>query len=712
MSDPAGGSDPAPDGTPADGGAADADAGPDAAAGTGECDTSPADSESTAPTPDPAATASTPAGSPLDRLTAAIDDRVGDPTTVAVVLIVVGGLLLRTVELGARIFHWDEGRVGYWILRFDATGEFFYRPIIHGPFLPVVNNVLFDIIGASDFAARLPVAVVGGLLPLSVLLLRDRLRGREQVALALLLAVDPLLVYYGRFMRGDVLVGSFCVAAFVLVVYAVDSKRTLPLFGSAVLLGLGFTAKENALVYLACFLGAGFLLLDHRVLRSARRTGSLVDALIGEVVALGHYLDDWTAGSRTRGVIERLVRKRDPDAAYVSEAGYLGHLAVWIPLGAVGVAATFLLTTAFFYAPRPDVWQALGLASVPAGTTPPTLGGVWYEATWGAGEKFWGTWASGNHSGHPYAPFLYDILETMAYGSGVLVVFAAVGFLADGYGTERGTRPLVAFATYWGLASVVGYPVATDIQAPWAAVHITLPLAIPAAVGLTYIVDTLDVSITRDDAVTAALAGVIVLAAVAGVVAPTADYWNSASAEDKQVLQWAQPENAYKQALQDAGAVARNNEGTDVLWVGTSTTRGTRLYVSDESSVDRMPPGGPSWHSRLPTPWYLELHDAEVTSTPPEARFDGLPPADEMPPVVIAKPQDADRLTTMLDGYTAREYDYRLWTEHIVVFIDDEALANARSGSGASASVDVATDDTAPDGDRRGALAGRPLTPA
>ncbi|MFC6786220.1 flippase activity-associated protein Agl23 [Halobaculum halobium] len=301
-----------------------------------------------------------------------------------------------------------------------------------------------------------------------------------------------------------------------------------------------------------------------------------------------------------------------------------------------------------------------------------------YEATWGAGEKFWGTWAAGTHSGHPYVPYVWDIVETLAYGSGVLVVLAVVGFLADGYGEARGTRSVVAYATYWGAASLVGYPVATDIQAPWAAVHIVLPLSIPAAVGLASIGDSMRDAVETGDAVTAGLAGLIVLAAVGGVAAPNADYWNSASAEDKQVLQWAQPENDYKHALEDAGAVARDNEGTDVLWVGTSTPRGTRLYVSDESSVDRMPPGGPSWHSRLPTPWYLELHDANVTSTPPEARFEGLPPAEEMPPVVIAKPSDAEELETRLDGYESREYAFRLWTERIVVFIDEAALADAR----------------------------------
>jgi len=662
MSDPAGGDEPAPD-EPSGEGAATADG--DAA---------------DSPSPEAGEGAERRSGDPstLDRL----GDRVGDPATAAVLLIVVGSLLLRTVHLGRRIFHWDEGRVGYWILRFDATGEFFYRPIIHGPFLPVVNNALFDLIGASDFAARLPVAVVGGLLPLVALLLRDRLRGREQVALALLLAVDPLLVYYGRFMRGDVLVGSFCVAAFALVVYAVDTRRTLPLVGSAALLALGFTAKENALVYLACFLGAGALLLDHRLVRTARRTGSPLDAVVAEAVALARFLDGWTAGSRTRTRIERSVGGRDPGPGYAREAGFLGHLALWVPVGAVGVAATFLAVVVFFYAPRPDLWQALSVASGSAAGAvgDATLSGVWYEATWGAGERFWSTWASGDHSGHPYVPYFHDVAETLVYGSGVLVVLAAIGFLADGYGRERGTRAIVAYATYWGAASLVGYPVATDIQAPWAAVHVVLPLSIPAAVGAAHLGETVRDSIAREDAATAGLAVLVLLAAVGGAAVPNADYWNSATDEDREVLQYAQPSNEYESALRDAALVSEHHGGTDVLFVGTEHPQNGRtiFHVSDESSLRRMPPGGPNWHSRLPTPWYLELANANVTSTPPDARYDGLERDGGMPPVVIARTWDRDELGSRLDGYSERTYDFRLYYVDVVVFIDESELSDAR----------------------------------
>jgi hypothetical protein len=55
---------------------------------------------------------------------------------------------------------------------------------------------------------RLVPVVVGGLFPLSAWLYREHLRRVEVVALALLLAVEPVLFYYSRFMRNDATVAA------------------------------------------------------------------------------------------------------------------------------------------------------------------------------------------------------------------------------------------------------------------------------------------------------------------------------------------------------------------------------------------------------------------------------------------------------------------------------------------------------------------------
>jgi uncharacterized protein (TIGR03663 family) len=570
---------------------------------------------------------------------------LGSRTFLALLGITLLSLLVRVVSLGGRVMHWDEGRVGYWILRYHETGVHSYRPIVHGPFLPIVNDYLFVLLPASDFAARLPVAVVGGLLPLVAWLFRDYLRDDETVAFGALLALNPLLVYYSRFMRNDVLVAAFSLLALGCLLRLLATRDLRYLLGAGAAFGLAFTTKENAILYVLCFLGAGTLLLDHRLVRETR-----AGTRLGDVLA-----ETWPTE------VYHWLRGQGPtfERGAARTGLYFG-----------GGLAVFFLVVIFFYAPRPDLWGALA--------NPAALPGVVDGATIQPAERFYGTWVDGTHQDHDYLPYLYDYLETLVYGAPVVLGFGLIGAVIDRYSPENpGFRPIVAFAVYWGVASVVGYPMATDIQAPWAAVHAVVAFAIPAAVGFVVRVG-LD-AFETEDAVSTGLAALLVLVAVGGAVGANVAYWNSTEEADKEVLQWAQPGNDLKESLADVRAVTETNQGTDVLFYGTTTPGGdsVELYVSDESSADTPPPGGPAWHSRLPLPWYLELYGAEVTSTDPEM------PVEEAvanpPPVVVAHDWDREKLAPHLEGYSAREHDFKLWGEHIVVFVDREALQRARA---------------------------------
>ncbi|MFB6102686.1 MAG: flippase activity-associated protein Agl23 [Haloplanus sp.] len=579
----------------------------------------------------------------------------------AILAVTTLALAVRLVALGARIFHWDEGRVGYWILRYHETGQFAYRPIVHGPFLFIVNDWVFSVpfLGISDFSARLVVALVGGLLPLSAWLLRDHFDDVEVAALAVVLAVNPLLVYYSRFMRNDVLVGAFAFVALAFFVRALDRGDARLVYPAAATLGLAFTTKENAVVYLLCFLGAGALLVDHRLFRAARSGRSVVRVVRDEWrTALAYRLQGW-GGSVPRGLGRALA-----------------HL--------IGAAVVFVAVVTFFYAPRPELWQAVG--------APGRLPGVVEEATVGSWKSFYDLWVAGSHQNHDYLPFLYDYLETLLFGAPFILLFAIVGFVADGYGVvdtdTEGSRSLVAFAAYWGAVSVFGYPIATDIRAPWVVVHAVIPLAVPAAVGVAAVGRRAwrGVARTRESDDTpliewtrpTILAVLVLSAAAVGVVGANATYTNSTSDDEAgQVIQWAQPENDLKDTLELVHGIVRVNEGTDVLFVGTHSPGNpsdVKFYVANESSLRQPRPGGPAWHTRLPLPWYLERYGANVTSTPPDAESLGETP----PPVVIAASWDADRVGRQLSGYERHRHDFRLWNEEIVVFVDEEALATAR----------------------------------
>jgi uncharacterized protein (TIGR03663 family) len=587
----------------------------------------------------------------LRTLSVGLRDRFERPVLVAVLTITLLSFSIRTIALDGRIFHWDEARVGYWILRYGETGELSYRPIIHGPFVQVVNEVLFDLFGFSDTVARLPVAVVGAVLPLFAWLVRDRLDDVEVVALALLLAFNPLLVYYSRFMRSDVLVAGFALLALGLIVRGIDVRRPSYLVPAGAMFGLAFTAKENALVYLLCFLGAGVLLLDHRIVREVWAGRRLPAVVIEGTLDASDRLAAWLAAPTPGDTVSRFSRRRVLSLLLSPPAGLLFGLAVIV----------------FFYAPRPALW---GVAAEPG-----TARTVFYQATVVAGEEFMGTWGGGGHQVNDYLPYLFHLLKTLVYGAPVVIVFALVGIAVDWYGPTR-PRGLVAFATYVAVVSLVGYPEGSDIRAPWIAVHVLLLLTIPAAVGVAAIVREWRRSIATENLVGAALAALILVAAAGGVVWLNADYFNSTDPDDE-ILQYAQPHNDLQQTVDDAVAVSDHNEGVDVLFYGTTspTTDSTLFYVENESSLDSPPPGGPSWHSRLPLPWYFERADATLTSSRPDAEPAAV--TADATPVVVAHDWDRDELEPHLDGYEAREHYFRLWSVRVVFFIETDALERA-----------------------------------
>ena len=638
-----------------------------------------------------------------------------DRTFRAVAAVTAAALLVRLVRLGTRTAHWDEGRVAFWALRYAETGYFEYRAIVHGPFLFQVDRWLFALFGPSDFVARLPVALVGGLLPLAAWGLRDRLRDAEVVALALFLSANPLLLYYSRFARNDVLVAGFCTLAFVAFLRAYDSRRPRYVYAGAALLALGFTTKENALLYVACWLGAAALLLDHRLLGAVRADGS--DAAVGgarirrALRSPGHWLPVAAVVAAMPPVVDRLGY--GVEGALLVAVGAVGYalavdgrlrylavlplagvvvaavgglapapvVAVWYALGwllaallvldarlfagtgggadadtrlppALGACLLFFAVVVFFYAPRAGPTGELGLWR--ALSDPRLLPALLEEAVVGSWTEFRATWAPGD----PFDPErlsqfpgrMRNMVGTMRTTAGALTAFAAVGLLVDRYAGE-GPRDVVAFAGYWGIASVFGYPYATDIWAPWVAVHAVVPLALPAAVGLAGVYrlgarawaisrsseenttpagaelapdggspDTgppaeaeADADVDADGGgpverlepyarvVTVLAALVLVVTAVpVAVTAVDLAYLNGddhrrvlpgVDSKNEYALQWAQPGTDLKRSLETVGEVSETNEGVDVLLVGSETPSGSPVfYMPAETVCQRLPP--------------------------------------------------------------------------------------------------------------------------
>jgi len=520
-------------------------------------------------------------------------------TQLVVAGIAVVALLARFVALGARVAHQDEARVAYWAYRFMENGVYEYRPIVHGPFLTIVDGHLFSVFGASDFTMRFVVALVGGLLPLGALLFRQRLRDSETVALALLLAFNPVLLYYSRFYRNDLLLAGFMLLAFGFFVRAYDHRRPVYLYGGTAAFALAFTTKENALVYPVCWLGATALLWDHRLFVQRAGERGLLSVLLDRLRTTARGLSDW-----------------------------------W-PYLALAVFEFFAIVV-FFYAPRntdripgldvPGLYEAL--------SNPALLPAVIEHATLGSWNAFLGQWGEGNTESYLGAlTAMWPVLES---GAIVLLAFSIIGFVVDRYTGER-PSDVVSFAAYWGFSSVLGYPVIVDNPFPWEVIHMIVPLAIPAAVGLALVGRLGFESVTDDDAVSATAAALVLLLIV-GQVGATAvgTSYLDAQSEENELVQYAQSSSEMKPVLHEIRDTAQSNEGVDVLYYGDDPDfDGDNLYAPDPSTHD-APPAGDGWFARLPFAWYMEVFGAETDSVnEPELVQQELNDG-QKPPVVIA----------------------------------------------------------------------------
>lgn len=527
--------------------------------------------------------------------------------TPAVVAVALLALAVRLVGLGARSFHWDEGRVGYWTLRYLKTGVFEYRPVAGGPFLYLVDRPVFALLGASDFTARLVVALVGGLLPLAALLYRSRLRDDETVAFALVLAFSPTLVYYSRFLRGDLPLAAFSLVALGFLVRLLDTGRRRYLYGATLAWSLALATSGFVIGYVFCWFVAGGLLFDH-----ARIYGDSDETVVRRLSAYGAALRAW----------------------------------------ATPLARAFLLAVAvvlFFYAPRsgdgtgPGLWKPL------------TFPAVLEEALFGSVKKFVGVRVE-FRSGHSFVSFVADYVELLVVLAAPVLVLGLFAFFKERY--EGDNRPLVAFAGYWAGASLLVFPVATELMAPWIILHTLAPLSILAGVGGASLARFTAQTVRQQNA---ALSGVAVLLLVALVVqagAVTASDVYGPTDRDNRLAQYGQPASDLDAMATAASTAMAGNDGVDVVYVGE------RFFTASESSAD-LPPVPETWGNRLPLPWYFERMDARTTSTTDVGQ---LGTAGQTPPVVVAEPKYRKTLDSRLRNYRTVTYHLALWDRDVVVY--------------------------------------------
>jgi|AntRauTorcE11898_2_1112593.scaffolds.fasta_scaffold04982_2 uncharacterized protein (TIGR03663 family) len=549
----------------------------------------------------------------------------------AVLALTVLAVLARLFGLGARPFDWGEARVGYWTLRSLDTGVYAYRPVAGGPFLYVVGRWLFSLGLSSDAAARVPVALVGGLLPLAALLFRratlvvDRaadsqhasgvgLSEAETVALALMLALAPPLLYYSRVLHGDLPLAAFSLLALGFAIrwrYRGDRRS---LYAAAGAFGLALTTSGFVLATIICWLLAAVLTVDE---------------------------------TRIRGVDPGAMRGRARDGVS------------WLVDRQVALIRSVLVTVGvvlFFYVPRG--WIDL--------SRPATLLSALETGTVGALQRFLAVRVLGRHAppthtnDHPLLHFVVENVEVLLAAALPVVGLALYGFFRERYAGR--SRPAVAFATYWAGAGLLIYPMATEVSEPWVAVHVLAPATVPAAVGFAALWSHATAAVDAGDAARVAAAVLLLSGAGIHTGAVVAGEVYDAPAADDSLPGYAQPGgDLHDVVFAMAGAIS-GNAGTDVLYVGE------RFAVADEATLDRPPvPAADrgAFSARLPFAWYVERADAETASVASPGEI-----SEPVPPVVVTSPTHGATLSRQLPGYERYEVNTGLTNRRLIVFVN------------------------------------------
>ncbi len=630
-----------------------------------------------------------------------------NPTLSAVIVITTLAFLLRLILLGDRIAHFDEGRVGWWAINYMNTGEISYRYIIHGPLVQHINRWLFDIAGANDFTMRLPIAIIGGLLPLSVFLYRKHLRDAELVAVAFFLACNPVLVYYSRFFRSTLPVAGFGFVAFGLLVRFYDTRNPWYVHGAAAMAALMIAAKENAVAYYITWLGAGVVVTYHVLVRGSGRgvistvwdryvrgyvfTRSALISLAGIAFtgalffafrSVGILFPSTSFDPLAYLVVAIFVIVAIVYGVFTDSEGYgvLGHVLLALVIF-TGIAF-------FFYSPRagdsagPGFWKPFGTlltAFVDLFTKFDTGGfaaffdsvGRLYEVTvddFVTGYEYWFGGAEEKER-DKYISFFEQFLETMGQYAAPILVLSFIGATVELFGSRK-PRYVVVAVFAWGFASIFGYPLGTDIYGGWITVNAVVPLALPAGVGLGVFYYRLTRSwrgkaSSNADVATVGIVAIVLLVVVgsAGAGLITGVYMNDMSDENS-LVQYAQPGGDMRPAIHDMRAAAADNEGTDVLFYGDGLNRNP-----DRGSRGGLYPGCSNVGNALPLHWYLNITGSTADCAYDTAALDEAVSGDDRPPVVISRASDASPVESEFPSYRRQTYLFRTFSEEVTFFI-------------------------------------------
>ena len=196
------------------------------------------------------------------------------------IVIILLAIFTRFWMLGDRAMSHDESLHTYYSWNLYKGGGFSHTPLMHGPFRFHLNALVYSILGADDFTARIPTAIFGIVLVALPYVLRRWLTRTGAVVTSFMLLISPSIMYHARYIRDE----GFMLVWGTLLAWAIfsylRSRNVKWLFMLAVVMGFMFTTMESAFIFTAIY---GFFLI------------------IALLIEMSHHEDFW------HGIVGRLA---------------------------------------------------------------------------------------------------------------------------------------------------------------------------------------------------------------------------------------------------------------------------------------------------------------------------------------------------------------------------------------------------------------------
>jgi predicted membrane-bound mannosyltransferase len=173
------------------------------------------------------------------------------------ILVVV---LMRFWDLGSRAISYDESLHAYYSFRLAEGLGYQHSPLMHGPFQFHGVAAMFFLFGDSDYVSRILPAIFGSVLVGIPYFLRHRLGRAGALATATMLAFSPIMLFYSRYARNDILMAVWTMALVVVLWRFLDEGKPRYLYLGALFLALAFTTKETTFI-VAAILGSYLLIV-------------------------------------------------------------------------------------------------------------------------------------------------------------------------------------------------------------------------------------------------------------------------------------------------------------------------------------------------------------------------------------------------------------------------------------------------------------------